>query len=270
MKRIIILVLFLAVMSIFPQEYDGEPCYPGLSLVGKPKYGTMYSQFLINNSRSLTLYEPINDIYPNYYSMWGSSFLKPDNKAPQKYKGFSQGPDNAKLLNPEYVKWSCQYSPSSLVDKDPRTAWSEGVPGDGIGEVVIVRIDITKPIKIWGGFGRNEKLYKENNRPKKIKVHGFFALDCSPGAMNFSSYSNFKYMDSYDYELIDQNTYQPLIISDSILKKYFEIRNELISKGKGDSYCNFNDEILSFIVIEISSVYKGSKYSDTIISEITN
>ncbi|WP_421832814.1 NADase-type glycan-binding domain-containing protein [Leptospira santarosai] len=270
MKKIIVLILLIMVTNIQPQEYDANPCYSGLSLVGSPKYGTVYSEFLINNFEKLELYEPVSENYPNYYNSWTSSMLRADTKSPQKYKGFSQGEGNPKLLNPEYVKWSCQYSPSSLMDKDPRTAWSEGVPGDGIGEVVIVRIDVTKPIKIWNGFGRNEKLYKENNRLKKIKVHGFVALDCSPAAMSFGSYSKFRYMDSYEYELGDQNSYQPLIISDSILKKYYETKNDLIAKGKGESFCNFNDEVLSFLVIEISSVYKGSKYSDTLISEITN
>ncbi|TGM20187.1 hypothetical protein EHQ90_03945 [Leptospira stimsonii] len=264
------LTLLLIVMNIESQEYDASPCYSGLSLVGSPKYGTVYSEFLIKNFEKLELYEPISENYPNYYRSWASSMLQSDTKSPQKYKGFSQDEGNPKLLNPEYVKWSCQYSPSSLVDKDPRTAWSEGVPGDGIGEVVIARIDITKPIKIWTGFGKNEKLYKENNRPRRIKVHGFVALDCSPGAMNFASYSNFRYADSYEYELSDQNSYQALVISDSILKKYYETKNELTSKGKGESFCDFSNEVLSFIVIEISSVYKGSKYSDTLISEITN
>ncbi|KAA5548546.1 hypothetical protein GS518_10200, partial [Leptospira interrogans] len=256
------------VMNIESQEYDASRCYSGLSLIGRPKYGTVYSEFLIKNSEKLELYEPVSEDYPNYYNSWASSILKADTKSPQKYKGFSQGEGNPKLLNPEYVKWSCQYSPSSLIDKDPRTAWSEGAPGDGIGEVVIVRIDITKPIKIWNGFGRNEKLYKENNRPKKIKIYGFVALDCSPAAMSFASYSCFRYMDSYEYELSDKNSYQPLTISDSILKKYYNTKDELVSKGKGESFCNFSDEVLSFLVIEISSVYKGSKYSDTLISNL--
>ncbi|APH40019.1 Uncharacterized protein A9P81_0026 [Leptospira interrogans serovar Copenhageni/Icterohaemorrhagiae] len=267
MKKIILLILLLMVMNIESQEYDASRCYSGLSLIGRPKYGTVYSEFLIKNSEKLELYEPVSEDYPNYYNSWASSILKADTKSPLKYKGFSQGEGNPKLLNPEYVKWSCQYSPSSLIDKDPRTAWSEGAPGDGIGEVVIVRIDITKPIKFGTGL-EEMKSYTRRITALKIKNLWVRSIRLLSSGNELCLLFLFRYMDSYEYELSVKNSYQPLTISDSILKKYYNTKDELVSKGKGESFCNFSDEVLSFLVIEISSVYKGSKYSDTLISNL--
>lgn len=65
------------------------------------------------------------------------------------------------------------YAPSQVGDKDFSTAWIEGKLGTGIDEEIVVAMSEEKEISHFGivpGFARDEQIFKENNRPKKIEV----------------------------------------------------------------------------------------------------
>jgi hypothetical protein len=71
------------------------------------------------------------------------------------------------------------YQPSRAVDLDPATAWCEGVPGDGVGEAITVRLKSAAApgpsceILDFGlvpGFARDEKAFQANGRVTKVRI----------------------------------------------------------------------------------------------------
>jgi F5/8 type C domain-containing protein len=66
-----------------------------------------------------------------------------------------------------------RYGPNSLFDNDNRTAWVEGVDGQGIGEWIVIEFDqlrLVKAIEINNGYNKDRELYLKNSRVKEIKV----------------------------------------------------------------------------------------------------
>lgn len=65
-----------------------------------------------------------------------------------------------------------KYGAHKLFDKDPATAWVEGVEGFGKGESVFLGIGSVpgENLFITNGYQKSEKLYYMNNRPKTIKL----------------------------------------------------------------------------------------------------
>ncbi|TDX44496.1 NADase-type glycan-binding domain-containing protein [Orenia marismortui] len=65
------------------------------------------------------------------------------------------------------------YHPINLIDEDPKTAWIEGVEGDGIGEYLtfyfLRAIDI-EGMKILNGYAKSNKLFEVNNRIKALEL----------------------------------------------------------------------------------------------------
>ena len=151
--------------------------------------------------------------------------------------------------------WECQYSSYNLIDGLPSTAWVEGVDGDGIGEVVLVQhIDINKPAIIWAGYGKSDALFKANNRPAKVKVYLLGSSCNTQGTQMSVIFPYFKVAGTKELVLKDVNGFQPLelpAIQDSV-------------RIKGCEQGSF----FYFLAIEIRSVYKGTRYSDTCISEV--
>lgn len=65
------------------------------------------------------------------------------------------------------------YDAANLVDGNPNTAWSEGVAGDGIGESIMIdfgSVQRLNGIELLNGLVKSEKLYKQNNKIKKMKL----------------------------------------------------------------------------------------------------
>lgn len=65
------------------------------------------------------------------------------------------------------------YAAMNAVDAKPGTAWCEGVPDDGIGQWVELRLAAPKPMKRFGataGYGKNPKIFKNNNRVKEATL----------------------------------------------------------------------------------------------------
>ena len=126
---------------------------------------------------------------------------------------------------------SKNYKASNIFDRDPETAWVEGVKGHGIGQWiefknVCVRQDGywcgVGSISILNGYAKSDKAWRENGRVKRLKV-----------------YCNGK--PKYILELQNSRSLQTFDVS--------------ISKG-------------ATIRFEILDVYPGTKYQDTVISEI--
>jgi hypothetical protein len=63
------------------------------------------------------------------------------------------------------------YGMQTLFDSDPATGWSEGVDGPGIGEVLWIGLDEgADHLLVRNGFARTARLFAMNNRVKELDV----------------------------------------------------------------------------------------------------
>lgn len=125
---------------------------------------------------------------------------------------------------------SAGYFSYYIHDFSYKTAWVEGVAGDGLGEWIEFYFESSAPVTtfiISNGYIKSPKLYLENNRVKKLKLY------------------------------INGEVYGILNFKDICSEQRFEIPPIKFQKDKTN--------VLRF---EIMEVYKGTKYDDTVISEI--
>ncbi len=232
--------LILAASAVTAQLYEGSPCRAGDPTLKKK----------IHSGTVGALAEPVS---PNaLFDEWSTSMLRPEGRAPE-----SPGPCGKYRFNSPcekylalYHAWRCMYGAGSAMDHKPSTAWVEGADGDGIGEIVMVKVDITRPVRIWAGFGRSEKLFLANNRPKRVVVYALEGFGGS-GKLLFD-FNNIRVIGKREAELKDVNAYQELP-----LPAY-----RLSPDPRNDRH--------TFVAVEILSVYRGNNYRDTCISEINN
>ncbi|MCB1174313.1 MAG: hypothetical protein KDK39_12140 [Leptospiraceae bacterium] len=221
--------LFCTGTALSAQAYEGHACTggnPGLK-----------SMFKAGSLTGLHLADGPTGAWNN----WSSSILKNTATMPQRQAEYDVE------LNGELDKhtWSCLYSASSAQDNEGHSGWSEGVAGDGIGEIVIVPVDSTRPVKIWGGLGKSDPLFAANNRPRQIRVYVLDAQHSNPTQSGFI-YSDIKIVGQKTVTLADRNGFQELPLPKHSIQ------------GR------------SLIAIEILSVYKGNRWRDTVITEVRN
>ena len=230
---ILLLLLGLYPVSLFSQGYEGSPCKKdNRSLIETIKSGQIRGIHIGGGD-------------PGQHTHMSSSFLKAEGKPPAIPKADEYGDGSESWA---YDSWTCMYDATKAWDGKTNTAWSEGVKGPGIGEILLVYINISKKAEIWTGFGKSESLFKKNNRPKKVRLHLFKSTEGGP-TQNGYSYGNLKKVSTSEVTLKDVNKYQPLN-----LPKY--------TADKKEENANY------ILAIEILEVYKGSKYDDTLITEI--
>jgi hypothetical protein len=186
----------------------------------------------------------------DYQDAWCTSFLAAEGKAPTpKYPG-SDDPVEQMEDNEAYLSWADMYCPASLADGKLGTAWVAG--GKGVGETVLFPADATKPLQIYNGFQRSESLYKKNSRPQGIRV---FVLSARVDVGQYGSrYGDIRVLASLDSSLEDRMGAQPLALPD------------FTPPVQGEPE---QPRIVTLVAIRILSVYPGTAYTDTCISEVS-
>ncbi len=122
-----------------------------------------------------------------------------------------------------------KHIPEFATDGDIKTAWVEGVEGQGIGEKLTITFNDTSYVSgfvINAGYQKSEKLYKKNSRPKSLKVMFSdgemeeFVLDDTLGEQEFyfktprnTTFVSFTISSVYPGEV-----YQDTVISEIILR----------------------------------------------------
>lgn len=216
-KFITVLCFCFTASSLFAQYHEQPNRWVDKSL---------WSRNLLN----LKIGDKIGNFYNcdmNDYSVLASSWLEPEG---EKYSVVNDLNDFAIWTN---YYWTVTYDPFKAYDNNLSTAWSEGVEGDGIGEVLIYplcdsdRIE-NENLRIFTGYAKSKDLWLKNNRPRNIKI---FILKSTEHSWN-------------------KNTSFPMDITEE-MRKYWDSREEY------------------FVGIQILSVYPGTKYKDTLISEIS-
>jgi hypothetical protein len=185
-----------------------------------------------------------------FQDAWCTSFLGAEGKAPTPKYPDSDDEVEQMEDNEAYLAWADMYCPLSLLDGRPSTAWVAG--GKGIGETVLFPADATKSLQIYNGFQRSESLYKKNSRPQGIRV---FVLSALKDAGQYADrYRDLRVIASRDSRLEDRMGPQPLALPDFALPSQ-----------AGSEY----PKIVTLVAIRILSVYAGTAYTDTCISEVS-
>lgn len=147
---------------------------------------------------------------------------------------------------PKEVKASSSLPPSKDItyggenahDNSYKTAWVEGVKGDGIGEYLTYTFDGNSPrvtdIIVVNGYVKSKNAWKNNSRVKTLKM----------------------YIDGKPYALLE--------LKDIIGTQRFHFQ-PIGNAPSNELGTDVPDRTLKF---EIVDVYKGEKYDDTAISEI--
>ncbi|MCB1138757.1 MAG: hypothetical protein KDK23_08375 [Leptospiraceae bacterium] len=225
------LLLLLLSGPLMAQAYEGRACKDGNAGIKK----------LI---RSGAIHEmPLSLGITGDGDRWSTSFLKAEGSPPKRMPDYDVELDGDMDIH----DWTCMFSAFRAFDKNEDTAWSEGVKGPGIGETLIVPLDSNNPeIRIRPGFAQSDALFKANNRPRKVRLYLLKAGDREATQIGLI-YSNWTVLNSKEYVLKDKNAWQTLTLP--------------AAGPEGSSL---------FLAIEILSVYPGSKYDDTLISEVMN
>jgi len=66
-----------------------------------------------------------------------------------------------------------RYDVRSLTDFNTATAWCEGVAGPGVGEAVTLRYEFAAPvqaIRIRNGYGKSDRAYSRNGRIRDVRI----------------------------------------------------------------------------------------------------
>ncbi|MXX78520.1 MAG: DUF1311 domain-containing protein [Gemmatimonadales bacterium] len=209
---------------------------------------------------------------------------------------------------------SCTYAPSRLVDRDPQTGWAEGGAGAGIGAEVAVPalldtvryyssddegggrwaqadpLDLSRPVRIWGGYGRSPELFAANARPKRVRV-SVLRLRLTPDpnphdatGCSFSTYVEPVVVAEHEVALEDLNGYQDLPVPGFDVEHYDEypmewlrmdgterhLHQQRVDAGEAAPYQPEPREYAYALKLTLLEVYAGTRHEDTVISEIGN
>ena len=125
------------------------------------------------------------------------------------------------------------YIGANAHDFDHTSVWAEGAPGQGIGEYLVYHFPGSCPrittVKILNGHVKNEKVWRENSRVKKLKM----------------------YYNDEPYAILD--------LEDSRTCQCFDVGVVGFHDSEAPEWT---------LKFEILEVYPGTKYEDTVISEL--
>ena len=139
------------------------------------------------------------------------------------------------FLQNNWNSYQENYHPSYVLDENPATAWVEGAQGYGEGQSLTIPLSpLTSAralrLRIWNGYQKSRDLFAKNSMPRRIRVT---VLDPTGGEVT-----------SRESEL--QRAWGPQTVVLDIPPK----------RG------------LSAVRLSIVSVYPGTKYKDTCISDV--
>ncbi|MGB4268288.1 MAG: discoidin domain-containing protein [Spirochaetota bacterium] len=160
-----------------------------------------------------------------------------------------------------------RYTVDKLFDGKLDTCWCPA--GDGIGEFIIMQIPYgIKGVKIVNGLAASEELFKKNNRVKEVVV-GVIAETYYP-SKGVEEYDVCKNKYTIHNMTFNIRKIRP-ILKDTMEEQsiYFDKYEETINFYKSNwDLIDFKRSKKLYLVIGIESIYKGSTYNDTCISEI--
>ncbi|WP_082281536.1 NADase-type glycan-binding domain-containing protein [Leptospira kirschneri] len=247
-KLLILLGIWLSLAPLFSQVEEYEDCFSkksnaDLKNLNKKQKGNSVEGVFYTAAANI----PVGGL------TWQTSFM-PLN-APPKSK-----PSN--MSQNEWAKKTCAFNAYQVHDTREATFWCEGVPGTGIGEVVVGLIDIKNKnfFYILPGANGLRKNFESFSRTSEIVVHYLL-----PGATDTSQAGgtmllDVSYFGKQSVKLNAEPGYQKIEI-----QSYKEILKEMKGMKVREG------ETLVLVAIEIKSVIEGKENKEhTCIAEIGN
>jgi hypothetical protein len=142
--------------------------------------------------------------------------------------------DASSFLRSDWNKFEENYHPSYVLDDDPKTAWVEGRPDDGIGESIFIETSTVSRVRtlrlgIKNGYQKSEKLLEANSAPAQVTV---------------------------------------IVLNDGGTEVTRQKATLTRTMGVQDIDIALNGKPLAAVMIEIDAVHPGRVYRDTCISDI--
>jgi hypothetical protein len=182
--------------------------------------------------------------YGNAWCAWATSTLPAEGKPPAKPAKFADPEDEWDYLA-RLSEWETMYAANRIADGDIKTAWCEGAPVAGTGEAVAVALEPGMLASIFSGYGRDKDVWLKNARPKDVLLT-ILEIEGSSASQHATLLYNLRAIAQGKRLLEDRFGFQSL-----------DLPAVSMSDGHGH-----------ILVIEILSVYPGSKYQDCLISEV--
>ena len=116
-----------------------------------------------------------NNIQPTNNNAYNNTYSQPPNNTNQMYPQISPSAIIGSSQSSADVEGSYVHSAALTIDNNTASCWSEGVPGLGIGENIIINFNGIYKINgmdIWIGHQKSNELFYQNARPTKIRLSG--------------------------------------------------------------------------------------------------
>ncbi len=234
MKRILYFAICISLVSVFIKAENKQITFDELKDITENKKSIMTDN----------IYDYPCDFYEQKQFDEFIKKMKKDNHL------FVYGNKNVKITTSSFLSsGNSSYMTENMMDGDLKTVWVEGVKGFGFKEWVKITINFDKKyfphyLIIYSGHGKNYDLYKKNNRLKSMVIRLY-----NPCGTSEQSYTRrFPVNDFLRYKLDDKPGYNVIPI--------------------GDVYMDGCPGKPIEITLYIESVYPGSMYDDTCISEL--
>ncbi|EPE84247.1 hypothetical protein LEP1GSC021_4567 [Leptospira noguchii str. 1993005606] len=161
----------------------------------------------------------------------------------------------------EWAKNSCGYSAYKTHDTYEETKWCEGVPGTGIGEVVVGLADLEgkKYFYILPGVHGLRKNFESYSRPSEVVVHYLLPLEVGTSQAGGKILGEVIYWGKQSVKLSAEPGYQ---------KIEMQQHKEMLKHVKGLAGVGHP---FALVAIEIRSVIEGKENKEhTCVAEIGN
>lgn len=140
------------------------------------------------------------------------------------------------------------YGPGNLDDDNTGTAWSEGVQGPGLGQwIAIASNDSFTAVVVNNGYCKDKRGWENNNRVKQARIRIYAMTKPEPARVRVGR-------NKVEYLIAFEDAYE-----DAFWQVWDGITG-ISPKEESASY---------LFVLEILEVYRGRKYDDTCISNIS-
>lgn len=233
------------------QAYEGWPCRPKVDLAAELAAGEV---------RSLSVVGPALQLVAASSLLPPSSSARPDLAAARRVAEAARvelgGEDGLALVAADLL--ACTYGPTRLLDGDPATAWCEGAKGPGVGEVVVVPLPGSGPLEIRDGYGKSPELFAQNARVRRVEVALLGSGWEAPA--QYTVVAATPVLGRREVELKDVDGWQELP-----LPEWSAPTGWAPSLPAG---WTVPPQTPRFVAMRILSVYPGTKYEDTCVSEI--
>ncbi len=161
-----------------------------------------------------------------------------------------------------------KYGVVNLVDGNYTTAWVEGEADEGIGQSIFISIPPEcLTINIQNGYGKSPSLFIQNNRVKRLRVTCLVAINPVGYVTEIAqAFVAQPFPQEFFIDLLDVDIIQTFLcpIAPNELSEYKEKVKDMYL----EQYTEPIYQIINLLQLEIISVYKGTKYNDTCISEV--